>query len=271
MDDYGYIKLSRKITEMDGYFGERFSRCQCWVDLLLLAEWRPQRLFYIRGIKVVIERGQVAISFKELSQRWLMSINTVRKRIAEMIDDERIECICTQPINVFKIVKYNDYQDCTKSDMQKNTENKAHTGIFSGASDTQNDTQSDIQSDTQNDTPYKNNKEYKENNIKEESIKKKSVSRFLPPSIEEVEIYIQEKGYDVDAEQFVNFYESKGWFVGSNKMKNWHAAVATWQKRNSERKQKTNKNKNDNAGNSENKRGGAEIIATSAQDYQGDF
>ena len=57
-----------------------------------------------------------------------------------------------------------------------------------------------------------------------------TAQRFRPPSIEEVRIYISEKGYSVDAEQFVNFYESKGWMIGKNKMKNWHAAVATWQK-----------------------------------------
>lgn len=51
------------------------------------------------------------------------------------------------------------------------------------------------------------------------------------PKIEEIKEYVESKGYHVDAEQFFNFYESKGWKVGKETMKNWHSAVATWEKR----------------------------------------
>jgi hypothetical protein len=37
-------------------------------------------------------------------------------------------------------------------------------------------------------------------------------------------------GYQIDAEKFVNHYESNGWHVGKNKMVNWHCAIATWVK-----------------------------------------
>ena len=57
---------------------------------------------------------------------------------------------------------------------------------------------------------------------------------FSPPSLSEVKEYIDGKNYHVDAEQFIDFYESKGWMVGKNKMKDWKAAVRTWQKRNKE-------------------------------------
>lgn len=40
--------------------------------------------------------------------------------------------------------------------------------------------------------------------------------------------YCQEKGYAMDAERFVDFYSSKGWMVGKNKMKDWKAAVRNW-------------------------------------------
>lgn len=65
----------------------------------------------------------------------------------------------------------------------------------------------------------------------EEKEEKKSVQRFVPPTIEEVQAYIQKKGYTIDAESFVAFYESKGWMVGKNKMKDWHMALVTWSKR----------------------------------------
>lgn len=52
--------------------------------------------------------------------------------------------------------------------------------------------------------------------------------RFTPPTLENVRVYCQEKGYDVDAERFIDFYESKGWMVGKNRMKDWKAAVRNW-------------------------------------------
>lgn len=73
-------------------------------------------------------------------------------------------------------------------------------------------------------------KESKEsNNIERE--KAKPAKRFCPPTLEEVQSYIQEKGYSIDAEAFIAFYESKGWMVGKNKMKDWRMAVVTWSKR----------------------------------------
>ena len=56
---------------------------------------------------------------------------------------------------------------------------------------------------------------------------------FKPPTVEEVAAYVKEKGYSIDAEQFVAFYESKGWMIGKNKMQKWRAAVATWQRKQS--------------------------------------
>ena len=52
----------------------------------------------------------------------------------------------------------------------------------------------------------------------------------IPPKIEMVQAYINDHGYNVDAQSFMDFYDSKGWFVGKNKMKDWQAAVRTWSK-----------------------------------------
>jgi hypothetical protein len=92
-------------------------------------------------------------------------------------------------------------------------------------------------------------KERKENtSLNKEDKKAETVKRFVAPSIYEVQSYISEKGYSIDAESFVAFYQSKNWFVGKNKMKDWRAAVVTWEKRNKEfptKKQSTTKNVND--------------------------
>ena len=60
--------------------------------------------------------------------------------------------------------------------------------------------------------------------------------RFKPPCLADVEEYVKEKGYTgFDCERFIDFYESKGWMVGKNKMKDWKAAVRNWARSNKER------------------------------------
>ena len=54
--------------------------------------------------------------------------------------------------------------------------------------------------------------------------------RFSPPTIEEVKAYCLERNNNVDAERFIDFYTSNGWQVGKNKMKDWKAAVRTWER-----------------------------------------
>lgn len=70
----------------------------------------------------------------------------------------------------------------------------------------------------------------KESSSKEE-LKKESAPRFVRPSVDEVAEYCRERGNKVDAQQFVDFYASKGWKVGKEPMKDWKACVRTWEKR----------------------------------------
>lgn len=63
-----------------------------------------------------------------------------------------------------------------------------------------------------------------------ETKKKEEKESFRPPSVEEVRAYCEKRGNRVDAERFVDFYASKGWMVGKNKMQDWRACVRTWEK-----------------------------------------
>ena len=67
--------------------------------------------------------------------------------------------------------------------------------------------------------------------INKEKIYKKEISRFQPPTLEEVSSYCSERNKGVDPNKFIDFYQSKGWMVGKNKMKDWKACVRTWEKR----------------------------------------
>ena len=54
--------------------------------------------------------------------------------------------------------------------------------------------------------------------------------RSIPPTVEQVEEYCRERGNNVDAQKFVDHYTANGWKVGKNPMKDWKAAVRTWEK-----------------------------------------
>jgi len=64
---------------------------------------------------------------------------------------------------------------------------------------------------------------------------------FIKPTISEVEIYCTERNNTIDAESFINFYDSKGWMVGKNKMKDWMACIRTWEMRDKKNPKKTSK------------------------------
>ena len=68
--------------------------------------------------------------------------------------------------------------------------------------------------------------EYDNDINKREINKEKS---FKKPTVEEIEIYCRERNNNIDPNEFYDFYESKGWFVGKNKMKDWKASIRTWE------------------------------------------
>ena len=63
---------------------------------------------------------------------------------------------------------------------------------------------------------------------------------FTAPTLDEVTSYVRERNSSVDPQRFIDFYESKGWMVGKNKMKDWKAAIRTWEQRDKESAPKKN-------------------------------
>lgn len=88
----------------------------------------------------------------------------------------------------------------------------------------------DCEDDISEDNPIVKERKVKESTAKSKG-EKKTASRFSAPSVDEVRAYAQEKGYNIDAEHFVDYYTSNGWRVGRNPMKDWRATVRTWASR----------------------------------------
>ena len=65
---------------------------------------------------------------------------------------------------------------------------------------------------------------------KSESTKSTKRKRFVPPTLEEVQAYCNERNNGIDAQHFIDYYTSNGWKVGKNAMKDWRATVRTWER-----------------------------------------
>lgn len=71
----------------------------------------------------------------------------------------------------------------------------------------------------------------KESKKKEKIAASASPSLFKPPLLLDVQQYCEERNNGVDASSFIDFYTSKNWMIGKNRMKDWKAAVRTWERR----------------------------------------
>lgn len=79
-----------------------------------------------------------------------------------------------------------------------------------------------------NNNNNENNNDNKNENENHNGVTERARARFTPPTVDEVSTFCLEHGYSVDAEKFVAYYDSNGWKVGRNPMKDWKAAVRTW-------------------------------------------
>ena len=72
---------------------------------------------------------------------------------------------------------------------------------------------------------------------KGESVRGEKAKRFYPPTLDEVKQYCEERKNNIDPMAFIDFYSSKGWMIGKNRMEDWKAAVRTWERKRKEKYQ----------------------------------
>lgn len=86
--------------------------------------------------------------------------------------------------------------------------------------------------DNDNDNERHVNESYNEsstNRTEKKPPKEKPIRNIIPPKLEWVEDYCRERNNGIDAQAFINFYSSKGWLIGKNKMVDWQSAIRTWE------------------------------------------
>ena len=155
----GYIKLWRKMQDDDLWNAEKFTRGQAWVDLIMLANHKPQTII-IRGIATKIRRGQLAYSELSLSTRWKWSRGKTR-RFLQLLESQNEQKIVQQKNNVTSLITIKNYERYQEIEQQA-----VH------------------QTDTKQDNKrYTNNNDKNDKNVKnKEKIQKKKV--YLPKNFQ---------------------------------------------------------------------------------------
>lgn len=206
----GWIKLYRKLTDWEWYDDAVVKAI--FIDLLILANhqdntWHGQ----------TVKRGSLVTSVATIAGRNGLTIQQVRTALNKLEKTGEINKQSTNKNTLIIVLNYERYQEFedTENDNCQQTDNIQTTNKQ--------------QSNNNQITTNKNVKNIKnDKNVKKEG---KPTERFTPPTLEEVQAYCSERNNNVDTEKFIDYYTANGWLVGGkSKMKDWKAAVRTWEK-----------------------------------------
>lgn len=199
----GFIKLPRNIQDWDWYGSP--NTMLVWIHILLNAnyedrEWRGE----------IVERGSFITSVSSLSHETGLSEGEVRGALERLIKCKQINKQTTNRLTKIIVCDYDSYQGCDNAGQQANDE------------------QAVKQTTSEPTTIEEEKKPIIDIKKDANASKEKSYRRFVKPTVEQVRAYCAENNYQINAADFVDFYESKGWVVGKSPMKDWKAAVRTW-------------------------------------------
>lgn len=204
MANEGYIKLYRRMMKW-GWYTDTPTKC-VFLHLLFLACYEP---CYYKGVH--LEPGQAVSSIRQIATDTGLTVKQVRTAINHLKETQEVAQSPYGKFSVFTVNNYNDYQ-CTGTDEGKQRAQEGHS----------EGTLPNIKKNKEvKNTPY--NPPQGDEGV---SVSK----RFVPPTPEEVNTYCRERNNGIDGSEFCDFYTSKGWKVGKNPMKDWKAAVRTWER-----------------------------------------
>lgn len=200
----GWIKLHRKIE--DSFLFSNSKAMLLWIFLLISAN-HAEKEFLFNGKKMICKRGQILTGRDSISSKIKINRSSVDRLLKVFESEHLIEQHKTNRFRLITVINYDLYQSSEHLIEQQMSNKRA--------------TNEQQMSTNNNDKNEKNNKNEKNINI---------YVPFTPPTIDEITSYCSERSNTVNPEKFFDFYQSKGWMVGKNKMKDWRACVRTWEK-----------------------------------------
>ena len=151
---------------------------------------------------------------------------------------KKLELVCEKNGTFFVVMVADGKLVGSASDNENANRQRRWRELHEGASVTQplqnvmaSVTQASTKRNESIENKRKENKSLEKRKIEKEKNTKRNASRFVVPCLEEVQEYCRERNNSVDAERFMAYYESNGWMVGRNHMKDWRACIRTWERR----------------------------------------
>ncbi|EGD46744.1 hypothetical protein Cpap_1283 [Ruminiclostridium papyrosolvens DSM 2782] len=231
----GFIKEYRNIV--DHWVFQDAYAFKVWNYILLSAAYKDYKK-PCKGTMVTIHSGQLIYGRPE----WSRLLNIPEGKLRSIIDLLKQDSMITldtvgRRYSVITVVNWEKYQsndilDTDRVNILQNITNE--TTNYNASNDNalkDIDNQQNNQQKTNREPNKKNIKNIK--NIKELKdiyVSNPKTQKFVPPTLEEVQDYCQERNNSVDAEKFVDHYIANGWMRGKSKVKDWKACVRTWEK-----------------------------------------
>ena len=193
-----------------------------WFKLLCLAGKQNRDGLLMLNDKIAYTDEMLATVFRRPVNTVRLALNTFERfAMIEIIDGTICIANWEKHQNASKLAEMREYNRIAQQ------KSRAKRKLLSAVNDSQENVNDSQDTDIEED---KEKEEDKENNSVSQA--KARATRFTPPTLEEVKAYCLERQNNVDAQRFVDYYTSNGWLVGKNKMKDWRAAVRTWERNN---------------------------------------
>lgn len=202
---------------------DKYAIIVCWFKLLCLAGKQNNHGVFMMNNRIAYTDEMLATIFR-------MPLNSVRMALETFQSFNMIEIIdgvITIP-NWDKHQSLDAYEKKKERDRKLQAEYRARRKALLESSDTSSDI-AVSEEDKEEDIEIEEEKIYVD--IPQEERPTNRKKSFTPPSIEEVRTYCLDRQNNVDPERFIDYYTANGWHVGKNKMKDWKAAVRTWEKK----------------------------------------
>lgn len=215
MEDKGFFKISRKLKESWLYpsnENRKFTKYEAWIWIIENARFCCSEQTLLNGKLVIIPRGYLSTTVENLSRIFMWNVRTTEKFLQLLETDDKIQRFKINPkmkksYTLLKVNNYNKYQPEIYEVCKSEYRSKCNLNCC-----------------------------LKEKPKQEKKETKRKV--FTKPTLDEVAAYCIERSNGIDAASFINFYESKGWLIGKSPMKDWKAAVRTWEAKRKENKPK---------------------------------
>lgn len=224
MSNIGWIRLHRQITDCWVWDDdEPYTKAQAWIYLLMIVNHTEVKT-YFDGDIITVNTGQRITSIRKLADKFKWSRTKVTHFLSLLEQDNMVKVESDSKKTLITVINYEKYQSDEPQESHKKDSEKPQESHRKAT-----------------DEPLKstNNNDNNDNNDKNDNIippispqgesEGKKIKRFVKPTVEQVQEYCDSRNNGISGQEFIDYYDSIGWNVGKKPMKDWQAAVRTWE------------------------------------------